>query len=112
MLLAPAAWFARVPGVPAPFNTHFVRDIGVAYLVAGAGFVWLAFSERARSAALAGSAFLALHALLHVVQAASHSVHGSAELVRDLPTIYAPAGAALWLARPGRGANPGRGRAP
>ena len=39
MLLAPLPWYDAVPGVVAtgPFNPHFVRDIGAAYLVAGLG---------------------------------------------------------------------------
>jgi hypothetical protein len=38
MLAVPDAWYGLVPGVPqtGPFNPHFVRDIGAAYLVAGA----------------------------------------------------------------------------
>src|SRR6476619_8027266 len=38
MLGAPAAWYAAVPGVAAtgPFNAHFIRDIGVAYVLCGA----------------------------------------------------------------------------
>jgi hypothetical protein len=55
VLAAPAAWHAPVPGVPATgaFNAHFVRDIGAAYLVAGM------------------AAFLALHALVHLRDAAA-----------------------------------------
>ncbi|MEO8115730.1 MAG: hypothetical protein ABI655_15180, partial [Phenylobacterium sp.] len=36
MLFAPAPWYGAVPGVPStgPFNPHFVRDIGAAYLTA------------------------------------------------------------------------------
>jgi hypothetical protein len=111
MLLAPARWFARVPGVPAPFNAHFVRDIGIAYLVAGVGIAGLAWRERARPDALAGAAFLALHALLHAVEAASHA-GGLTELVRDLPTVHAPAVAALWLALSRHETRPARRSAP
>ena len=39
MLFAGLWWYGVVPGVTAtgPYNPHFVRDIGAAYLVAGAG---------------------------------------------------------------------------
>src|SRR5262249_36111916 len=39
MLAVPVNWYAMVPGVAdtGPFNPHFVRDIGVAYVVADAG---------------------------------------------------------------------------
>jgi uncharacterized protein YjeT (DUF2065 family) len=60
MLAFPDAWYDLVPGVPqtGPFNPHFVRDIGAAYLVAGATLVWFAIDRAARPAALAGAAFL------------------------------------------------------
>jgi uncharacterized protein YjeT (DUF2065 family) len=68
MLVAPAAWYRLVPGVAetGPFNPHFVRDIGCAYLVAGSALLWLSLDERARPAALAGAAFLAVHSLAHI----------------------------------------------
>jgi hypothetical protein len=63
MLGAPAAWYAAVPGVAAtgPFNAHFIRDIGVAYVLCGASLPWFAISPAARPAAVIGAAFLALH---------------------------------------------------
>ena len=43
MMGAPLSWFGFIPGVAAtgPFNEHFVRDIGAAYLAAA---VSLAFA--------------------------------------------------------------------
>ena len=43
MLLFPETWFNTIPGVTAtgPFNAHFVRDVGAAYLVCGLAFGWL-----------------------------------------------------------------------
>jgi hypothetical protein len=71
MLLATAAWYASVPGVPntGPFNAHFIRDIGAAFLVAGGSLVWFARDARARPAALACAAFFVLHALVHLTDA-------------------------------------------
>jgi len=68
MMTAPAAWYRIFPGVvqSGPFNGHFIRDIGAAFLVAGMGFVWFANDSRARPAALAAAAFFALHALIHI----------------------------------------------
>ena len=50
MLAVPPAWYDLVPGVPqtGPLNPHFVRDIGAAYLVAGATLVWFAIDHAAR----------------------------------------------------------------
>ena len=96
MVATPERWSTIVPGVPAPFNAHFVRDIGLAYLVAGVAIGWLARGEHARPAARAGAAFLVLHALLHLVEALAggHAWH----LLRDLPGVFAPAALAVWVA--------------
>ncbi len=101
MLADPAAWYAAVPGVAmtGPLNLHFVRDIGCAYVAPGAALVWFALDARARGAALAGGAFLALHALIHLADAASgrETLH---HLVGDLPAVFVPPALALWLAWP------------
>lgn len=99
MLAAPAEWYAAVPGVPGtgPFNPHFVRDIGVAYLVCGAALAWFALTAAARAAALAGAAFLLLHALVHVWDAAAGREHAH-QLIIDIPSIFLPPALALWVA--------------
>ncbi len=101
MLLAPASWYLIAPGVPdtGPFNQHFVRDIGCAYLVTGVSLIWFAIDVRARAAALAGGAFLALHALVHVADAIAGR-ESLAQAARDLPTVYLSALLALWIAWP------------
>jgi hypothetical protein len=69
MILAPAAWYASIPGVPetGPFNPHFVTDIGLIFLASGAGLI-LGASKRpwAGSAAIAGATWPVLHALFHI----------------------------------------------
>jgi hypothetical protein len=101
MLTDPSSWYEAVPGVTAtgPLNPHFVRDIGCIYLVIGASVIAFALDGRARSAALAGGAFLGLHALVHLWDAASgrETVH---QLAIDLPDIFLPAVLVLWLAWP------------
>ena len=106
MLGAPADWYAMVPGVPetGPFNAHFVRDIGAAYLVAGATLTYFAFERAARPAALAGAAFLALHALVHLWDAAAGREHAHALLV-DLPSVFLPPALALLIAWPRPNSN-------
>ncbi len=68
MLVDPAGWFTRVPGAVAtgPFNSHFVLDVGIAFIVAGGAFAALAWRRRLRPAAMTGAAFLALHGALHL----------------------------------------------
>jgi len=100
MLVAGAWWYGVVPGVTesGPFNPHFIKDIGAAYLVAGAAFGWLASrpSTLARGAALAGAAFLLIHGGIHLV-AAVGDPRGLADLVRDFPGVLAPALIAAWV---------------
>jgi hypothetical protein len=99
MLAIPDAWYASVPGVAqtGPFNPHFVRDIGAAYLVTGAALVWLAIDRAARPAAQAGAAFLAVHALVHLWDAVAGREHVH-QLLVDLPTVFLPPALAIWIA--------------
>ena len=101
MLGGPAAWYAAVPGVidTGPFNAHFVRDIGVAYFVAGSALVWFAIKAAARPAAQAGAAFLALHAAVHLWDAAAGREHVH-QLLIDGPTVFLPPVLAIWIAWP------------
>jgi hypothetical protein len=67
MLFAPDQWFASVPGVPVPFNPHFVMDIGMAYIASGVGLALGARVGRTSAVlACAGAAWPVLHALIHI----------------------------------------------
>lgn len=99
-LLAPLPWYEATPGVVAtgPFNPHFVRDIGAAYLTAAGGLVAFAWKPRAAWPALvAAAAFLVLHATIHVFDA----VCGSRPLqdtLRDFAGVHLVALVTLGLA--------------
>ena len=100
MLAASQGWYAAVPGVPAtgPYNAHFIKDIGAAYLVVAGGLGWFAWRPAEGWAALvAGAAFLVLHALIHVHDAILSPTCGH-DLLRDLPGVFAPAIIAAWIA--------------
>lgn len=102
MLLAPEAWYHTLPTVPAtgPFNAHFVRDIGAAYLVAGGALAWLALGRAGGSAAaLTGGAFLGLHALVHLWDAAAGRA-SLAHLAQDFALVILVPALVLWLAWP------------
>lgn len=101
MLLAPLLWYGGVPGVAdtGSFNPHFVRDIGCAYLVSGAALTGFALDRRFRGAALAGAAFLALHAAVHLWDAAA-ARESLDHLIGDLPAVFIAPALALWLACP------------
>src|SRR5580693_7603432 len=84
MLAAGRWWYGAVPGVTetGPFNAHFVKDIGAAYVVVGVAFGWLAArpSRPALGAAGAAALFLVLHAGVHLADAAANPV-GLADLI-------------------------------
>jgi hypothetical protein len=94
MLANPASWYHDLPAaVPdtGPFNAHFVRDIGVAFVMLALAFAWAAFEPRWRKP-LVGMAtvFLAGHALLHLVDTLRGELDGDHWLL-DLPGVYLPA---------------------
>jgi hypothetical protein len=102
MLVVASTWYAIAPGVAetGPFNAHFIRDIGVAYLVCGAAMVWFALERIAQPAALAAAAFLALHALVHLWDAAAGREHAH-QLLLDVPRYFCRR---FWITlAPGRG---------
>jgi uncharacterized protein YjeT (DUF2065 family) len=98
MLAAPETWYRTIPGVThtGPFNVHFVRDIGCAYLVSGLAFVWLSRDTAARPAAMMGTLFLLLHAGVHIAESIGDP-HGLAHLARDFVGVFVLAFWALGL---------------
>jgi hypothetical protein len=105
MIFASLWWYGVVPGVTStgPFNPHFVRDIGVIYLVCGAAlgaFAWR--PEPARPALVVVAAFLTLHGCVHVFDAVC-GARPVQDLVRDSIDVFLPALITLVLAvrRPG-----------
>ncbi len=94
MLAGPMHWYTELPAaVPdtGPFNAHFVRDIGCAFLTVGIGLIWAALNERHRLPLAAISAlFLGAHALLHVYDTARGALD-SDHWQLDLAGVYLPA---------------------
>ena len=93
MLMAPEIWFDHLPAaLPefGPYNVHFVRDVGVAYLAVSIGLFWGACNDAARGPmTVLASVFFAGHALVHVFDTASGHV-GDHHWLLDLPTTYLP----------------------
>jgi hypothetical protein len=100
MILAPFPWYGAVPGVAdtGPFNPHFIRDIGCAYLLAGIA-LGLAARGSERRAAIPAAAFLVLHALVHLGDfvAGREDFH---HLLGDLPGVFLLPILATWIAWP------------
>jgi len=105
MLVAPQAWYFAIPGVTTtgPFNPHFVRDIGLIFLLIAAAFLGGAARPAAR-AVLWGAAtvWLTGHALFHLWEVATGICSPSA-IARDFPAVSLPAligwGLTAWSLR-------------
>ena len=99
MQLDAAGWFGRVASDVAPFNVHFVRDVGAAYLATGAALLAAALRPAWRVPLVATAAiFHGLHALGHLRETASGEL-ASFHWIEDLPGVYLPAIVmlALWV---------------
>lgn len=75
MLIAPDSWYAAIPGVPmtGPMNPHFIGGIGLAFIASGSGLLLGARAgATAATLALAGAAWPALHAFMHIVEWLEH----------------------------------------
>jgi hypothetical protein len=115
MLADPLHWYHDLPAaVPdtGPFNEHFVRDIGCAFLAVGVAQVWAAFAPAYRAPLVAVAALFAVgHAVLHVFDTARGAVPGDHWWL-DLPGVYLPAvvlgAAAFWCLRAGGGEHASR----
>jgi hypothetical protein len=93
MLAGPLHWYTDLPAaVPdtGPFNPHFVRDIGCAFLAVGVALVWAARNRSYRLPLVAIAAFfLAAHAVLHVYDTVRGAL-GHDHWLLDLPGVYLP----------------------
>ncbi len=101
MLAGPMHWYDMLPAaVPdtGPFNPHFVRDIGCAFLTVGVALCWAAVSTRFRyPLASVAAVFLAAHAILHAFDTATGALPPSHWWL-DLPGVYLPAALLVWVA--------------
>ena len=102
MLVSPARWYLAVPGVTTtgPFNQHFLRDIGIIFLLLGAAFLIGAARPANRIVLWATASFwLGCHALFHAWEVATGMCPPWA-LARDFPAVSLPAllgaGLTVW----------------
>jgi hypothetical protein len=102
MLFAGPYWYTSVPGASetGPYNPHFVQDIGAAFLVAGLALAVRAWRPQYWPAAVAGAAFLAAHALLHLVLMVAGHDHRAGF---DFVAVVLPSALALYSAFPAPG---------
>ena len=93
MLVAPNDWYLAVPGVTStgPFNQHFLRDIGMAFLVRGGAFLLGAARPQFRVVLwAAASIWLLGHALFHPWEVAV-DICSFTVIPRDFPAVTLPA---------------------
>jgi hypothetical protein len=105
MLLAPLDWYLNVPGVTrtGPFNQHFIRDIGMIYMLIGVAFLAGAFRPSMSVMAWGtASLWLTAHALFHFWEVAA-GICGPSVLLVDFPAVTVPAivgiGLTWWASR-------------
>ena len=97
MLAQPQLWYRSVPTVPltGPFNQHFIRDIGAAYLAGGLTLGWALRDLKARRmAVVAGALWMSLHAFVHLYEVLT-GICGPAVFWRDFPGVFGPPALAL-----------------
>jgi hypothetical protein len=89
MIFDPAGWYASVPGIEhtGPFNSHFVPDIGFAFLTAAIGFGVWALRPHVAAWAVMGAAWPALHGVFHIVGFAHHIPEGLALITESAGVI-------------------------
>jgi hypothetical protein len=100
MLLDPWRWYLSVPGVTTTglFNQHFIRDIGLIFLLLGGAFTLGAVRETYRVVLWSGVAvWLCGHALFHFWEVAV-GICSPPALARDFPAVTLPAILACFLA--------------
>lgn len=93
MLAAPMGWYFAVPGVTTtgPFNQHFIRDIGLMFLLVGTFFLAGATQRQHRLILWAAATiWLWGHALFHLWEVAV-GICGPSALLRDFPAVSFPA---------------------
>lgn len=110
MLVDPVNWYFAVPGVTTtgPFNQHFLRDIGMIFLLIGAAMIVGSMIPSQRVALWSAAGFWLIgHASFHFWEV-SVGICGPDAIARDFPAVTLPAlvaiALAVWAWRDGRGA--------
>lgn len=103
MMLGAFNWFQTIPAAlpdTGPPNGHLIRDVGLAYLIAGGALLWSSLRlEQRRAAFLISTAFVTGHAMGHVVEIVLGLLPASHWLI-DLPLVLAPGVFLLVFALP------------
>ena len=90
MITAPETWYWLVPGVPdrGPFNQHFIRDIGIIYLLSGAAYIYGALHASSRVLLwVVPTAWFVAHGIFHIWEVLV-GICGPASLLEDFGGVY------------------------
>ena len=105
MIVDPALWYVTIDGVTdtGPYNTHFLRDIGLIYgTLAVSLALALSFRRMLYPLTLIPFIWVGLHALLHVWDIFAGRLPVEHWML-DLPGVFAPAivhGFLSWWVKP------------
>lgn len=103
MIAHAPTWFDSVPGVTdtGAYNGHLVRDVGLAYVVSGAGFIWCAFNlRRCWPVVVAQALWAGGHAALHIADMLTARLPIS-HWILDMPGVLLPGAVLGLIAVPG-----------
>lgn len=92
----PLMFYETGPGVSdtGPYNMHFLRDVGFAFLVSALGIAY-GLARKLKPLLVFGAAWIAMHGLFHLVL---WCMHPSAEgAINDLVLVVLPAAVATYL---------------
>lgn len=93
MLATPQGWYYSVPGVTTtgPYNQHFIRDIGLIFLLVGVSFLNGVAKPQLRIALWgAPTLWLSGHALFHLWEV-EVGISAHSAMARDFPAVTLPA---------------------
>jgi len=94
MLASPESWYTGLPAsVPdtGPYNGHFIRDLGVVFIIIAGGFCWCAWRvDRSRPVLIVIALFYLGHAIVHLLDLISGRLPHSHWSI-DTPAVFLPA---------------------
>ena len=92
MLAAPLLWYQLTPGVveTGPFNSHFIRDIGLAFVGASCSALLIFSTQYKKFAIIAAPIiFIGGHGAFHLLEFFHHQTF-AIDIARDMALIVIP----------------------
>ena len=98
MIVDPKLWYDTIPGITmlGPYNTHFLRDVGIVYGVCAGGFIW-GLRAGASPALIVAAGWPVLHAIYHLQMWMARGFALDVIALVNFGLIQAPAWIGLWI---------------